>query len=41
MKKAQAVWFEGPRMAVLRSEEVSPPAPDEVQVRALHSLVTW
>jgi len=39
-KTARAVWFEGPRTAVLRSEEVPDPAPSEVQVRAIHSLIS-
>lgn len=39
-KTAEALWFEGPRLAVLKNEEVPPPKPSEVQVRALHSLVS-
>lgn len=39
-KTAHAVWFEGPRIAVLRSEEVPDPAPSEIQVRAIHSLIS-
>lgn len=39
-KTARAVWFEGPRVAVLRSEEVPDPAPSEIQVRAIHSLIS-
>lgn len=37
---AQAIWFEAERIAVLRSEEVGLPAPMEIQVRAIHSLVS-
>lgn len=39
-KTARAVWFEGPRLAVLRSEEVPEPASSEIQVRAIHSLIS-
>lgn len=39
-KIGRAIWFEGPRTAVLRSEEVSEPAPTEIQVRAIHSLIS-
>lgn len=39
-KLARAVWFDGPRHAVLKSEEVPDPAPAEIQVRAIHSLIS-
>lgn len=39
-KTARAVWFEGPRLAALRSEEVPEPAASEIQVRAIHSLIS-
>jgi threonine dehydrogenase-like Zn-dependent dehydrogenase len=39
-RTARALWFEAPRVAVLRSEEVPPPAADEIQVRSIHSLVS-
>lgn len=39
-KTARAVWFEGPRQAVLRSEEVPDPSASEIQVRAIHSLIS-
>ncbi len=38
--QAQAVWFVAPRHAVLRPETVRPPAPGQVQVRAVHSLIS-
>jgi threonine dehydrogenase-like Zn-dependent dehydrogenase len=40
VQTARALWFEGPRRAALRGEEVPPPAPNEIQVRAIHSLVS-
>lgn len=36
----RAVWFEAPRTAVLREEDVPDPAPGEIQVRAIHSLIS-
>lgn len=39
-KTAHALWFEAPRSAKLREEEVPEPAASEVQIRALHSLVS-
>jgi threonine dehydrogenase-like Zn-dependent dehydrogenase len=38
--QARALWFEGPRLAALRTESVSPPGTGEVQVRAITSLVS-
>lgn len=35
-----ALWFVGPRQVELRTEEVVPPASKEIQVRAIHSLVS-
>ena len=37
---ARAVWFEAERTAVLRTEEVPAPGPMEIQVRAIHSMVS-
>lgn len=37
---ARAVWFEGPRFAALRSEDVPPPSRSEIQIRAIHSLIS-
>lgn len=36
----RGLWFEGPRYAVLREEEVPSPGPGEVQIRGIHSLVS-
>ena len=38
--KARGLWFEGRRVAALRDEEARAPGPDEIRVRALHSLVS-
>lgn len=35
-----ALWFVGPRQVELRQEEVDTPADNEIQVRALHSLIS-
>lgn len=40
IQTARAMWFEAPRTAALREEQVPPPGPYEVQVRAIHSLVS-
>lgn len=40
IQTARALWFEAPRTAALREEEVPPPSSREVQVRAIHSLVS-
>lgn len=37
---ARSVWFEGPQQAALRTEEIAAPAPDEILVRSIHSLVS-
>ena len=37
---ARAVWFESERKAVLREEQVPPPGPMEIQVHAIHSMVS-
>ncbi|HKY82169.1 MAG TPA: zinc-binding alcohol dehydrogenase [Sphingobium sp.] len=37
---ARAVWFESERRAALREESVRAPGPEEIRVRALHSLVS-
>lgn len=37
---AHAVWFEAERTAVLRAEQVPSPAPHEIQLRAIHSMVS-
>ena len=38
--RARALWFAAPGVAELRPEEVQPPGPDEVRVRALASAVS-
>ena len=38
--KARALWFEGPKLAVLRDEEARAPGSGEIRVRALHSMVS-
>lgn len=38
--EAMAVWFEAPRVASLRKEEVPKPGPREITVRSLYSLVS-
>jgi threonine dehydrogenase-like Zn-dependent dehydrogenase len=40
IQTARALWFEGPRQAALRLEELPPPAENEIQVRTIHSLVS-
>lgn len=37
---ARGLWFEGPRVAVLRQEEARAPEPTEIRVRAIHSMVS-
>ena len=39
-RTAHGLWFEAERTAALRPEEVGAPAPHEVQVRAIHSMVS-
>jgi 2-desacetyl-2-hydroxyethyl bacteriochlorophyllide A dehydrogenase len=36
----RALWFTGPRVAELRTEQVGAPGPDEVKVRAIASVVS-
>lgn len=39
-RTARALWFEAQRKAALRTEALPPPTATQVQVRALHSLVS-
>lgn len=38
--KAQAIWFAGPRRVELRDEDVPPPGPRQVRVRAVASAIS-
>ncbi|MGH3089300.1 MAG: alcohol dehydrogenase catalytic domain-containing protein, partial [Rubrobacteraceae bacterium] len=38
--EARALWFDAPRSAELRPEEIPPPGPDEARVRTLFSAVS-
>ena len=39
-RTARALWFEAKRTAALRTEQLPAPAANQIQVRALHSLVS-